>query len=223
MRRVSESCNNSPTSALGFTATIGVLIKCETSSYSVVMAGLLLTCLSARCTPLPQRRESREIVAVVRRVTCWKRANPALTTQFLRRRPRTGRFSRVSGLTARAAFPLRFHDGAPHALAAVMTNTHEYTSGVTARAELNRYVNLKLAALGQPPSLATAEPEFMALAAPLVRNHFEKDELFGWPLCPVDRRIQTFLDSYLSDVCPDGAARLPHRSLVLDRPGLART
>ena len=104
-----------------------------------------------------------------------------------------------------------------------MTNTYEYTSGVTASAELNRYVNLKLAALGQPPSLATAEPEFMALAAPLVRNHFEKDELFGWPLCPVDRRIQAFLDSYLRDVCPDGAARLPQRSLVLDRPGLART
>jgi len=89
--------------------------------------------------------------------------------------------------------------------------------------ELNRYVNLKLAALGQPPSLATAEPEFMALAAPLVRNHFEKDELFGWPLCPVDQRIQAFLDSYLSDVCPEGVARLPQRSLVLDRPGLGKT
>src|SRR6187549_3234421 len=104
-----------------------------------------------------------------------------------------------------------------------MSTTHEYSSGVTLRTELNRYVNLKLAALGEPPSSATAEPEFMALAAPLVRNHFEKDELFGWPLCPVDQRIQAFLDSYLSDVCPEGVARIPRRSLVLDRPGLART
>jgi hypothetical protein len=104
-----------------------------------------------------------------------------------------------------------------------MSNTPEYTSGVIPHAELNRYVNLKLAALGEPPSLATVEPEFMALAAPLVRNHFEKDELFGWPLCAVDQRIQAFLDSYLGDVCPNGIARLPRRSLVLDRPGLART
>src|SRR6478609_1530303 len=104
-----------------------------------------------------------------------------------------------------------------------MSNTHEYTSGVINRTDVNRYVNLKLAALGQPPSAVTADPEFMALAAPLVRNHFEKDELYGWPLCPIDQRIQAFLDSYLSDVCPDGAARLPRRSLVLDRAGLART
>jgi len=109
------------------------------------------------------------------------------------------------------------------ALVVGMSTTREYTPGVIPRTELSRYVNLKLAALGQPASLATAEPEFMALAAPLVRNHFEKDELFGWPLCPADKRIQAFLDSYLSDVCPEGAARLPKRSLVLDRPGLART
>lgn len=104
-----------------------------------------------------------------------------------------------------------------------MTTTHEYIPGVKPNTDLNRYVNLKLAALGQPPSVVTAEPEFMALAAPLVRNHFEKDQLFGWPLCPADERIQTFLDSYLSDACPEGVARLPRRSLVLDRPGVART
>ena len=104
-----------------------------------------------------------------------------------------------------------------------MSTTHQYASGVIQCIELDRYVNLKLAALGQPPSSATVEPEFMALAAPLVRNHFEKDERFGWPLCPVDQRIQAFLDSYLSDVCPEGVARVPQRSLVLDRPGLART
>ena len=92
-----------------------------------------------------------------------------------------------------------------------MSTTHQYTSGVIQHTELNRYVNLKLAALGQPPSSATVEPEFMALAAPLVRNHFEKDERFGWPLCPADQRIQAFLDAYLSEVCPEGVARLPRR------------
>jgi len=104
-----------------------------------------------------------------------------------------------------------------------MSTTNVCPLGVTQPVELNRYVNLKLAALGEPPSAATAEAEFMALAGPLVRNHFEKDELFGWPLCPADRRIQGFLDAYLADECPAGAPRLPHRSLVLDRPGLGRT
>ncbi len=88
--------------------------------------------------------------------------------------------------------------------------------------ELIRYINLKLAALGEPASRATAEPAFMSIAEPLLRNHYRKDELLGWPLCPADRRIQSFLDAYLRDVCPNGAPRLPQRTFVLDRPGLGR-
>jgi len=33
--------------------------------------------------------------------------------------------------------------------------------------ELYRYINLKLAALGQPTSIATEDPEFLELAGPL--------------------------------------------------------
>jgi hypothetical protein len=88
--------------------------------------------------------------------------------------------------------------------------------------ELIRYVNLKLAALGEPTSVATAEPLFMEVAGPLLQNHFQKDELLGWPLCPVDTRIQRFLDDYLADVDARDACRLPSKTLVLDRPGLAR-
>ena len=77
-------------------------------------------------------------------------------------------------------------------LAPLMSSSVSYPSGVTRHAELNRYVNLKLAALGEPASMATTETELMALAGPFVRNHFEKDELLGWPLCPVDLRIQGF-------------------------------
>jgi hypothetical protein len=43
------------------------------------------------------------------------------------------------------------------------------------------------------------------------------------PLCPADTRIQAFLDSYLKQVCPEGAPQLPAQTLVLDQPGLART
>ena len=88
--------------------------------------------------------------------------------------------------------------------------------------ELVRYINLKLVALGQAPNRATVDPYFMEIAGPLLRNYHQKDQLLGNRLCPADTRIQDFLDSYLKDVCPGGAVRLPSNSFVLDRPGLAR-
>ncbi len=88
--------------------------------------------------------------------------------------------------------------------------------------ELIRYINLKLAALGQPTSRSTADPAFLEIAGPLLRNYHRKDQLLGNRLCPADTRVQSFLDSYLADVCPQGAARLPVDSFVLDREGMAR-
>jgi hypothetical protein len=88
--------------------------------------------------------------------------------------------------------------------------------------ELIRYINLKLAALGQPTSRSTADPEFLEIAGPLLRNYHQKDQLLGSRLCPADTRVQSFLDSYLRDVVPRGAARLPVDSFVLDREGMAR-
>src|SRR5580692_1621263 len=88
--------------------------------------------------------------------------------------------------------------------------------------ELVRYINLKLAALGQPTSRSTADPAFLEIAGPLLRNYLQKDQLLGNRLCPSDTRIQSFLDSYFAGVCPGGAARLPVASFVLDREGMAR-
>src|SRR5579862_1534655 len=88
--------------------------------------------------------------------------------------------------------------------------------------ELVRYINLKLAALGQPTSQYTADPQFLDIAGPLLRNYYQKDQLLGDRLCPADARIQAFLDAYLSEVCPEGAPRLPSSTFVLDRTGLAR-
>jgi len=86
-------------------------------------------------------------------------------------------------------------------------------------AELIRYINLKLAALGQPTSRSTADPEFLEIAGPLLRNYHRKDQLLGNQLCPADTRIQTFLDSYFAGAHP---ARLPADTFVLDRAGMAR-
>src|ERR1700733_10482333 len=88
--------------------------------------------------------------------------------------------------------------------------------------ELIRYINLKLAALGQPTSRSTADPEFLEMAGPLLRNYHQKDQLLGNRLCPADTRIQSDLDSTLGDACPNGAGRLPVDSFVLDREGMAR-
>ncbi len=88
--------------------------------------------------------------------------------------------------------------------------------------ELFRYINLKLAALGQPFSQSTADRNALDIAGPLLRNYYRKDQLLGHLLCPADARIQAFLDVYLRDVMPDGAPRLPGNTFVLDRPGLAR-
>jgi hypothetical protein len=89
-------------------------------------------------------------------------------------------------------------------------------------AELVRYINLKLAALGQPTSQSTADPEFIEIAGPLLRNYYQKNQLLRGRLCPADARIQAFLDDYLGGVPTEGAPRLPSQTLVLDRPGLAR-
>jgi len=90
------------------------------------------------------------------------------------------------------------------------------------REELFRYINLKLAALGQPFNRSTADLHALEIAGPLLRNYYQKDQLLGYRLCPADARIQTFLDAYLSDAMPEGAPRLPGNTFVLDRPGLAR-
>lgn len=88
--------------------------------------------------------------------------------------------------------------------------------------ELVRYINLKLAALGQPTNPSSADAYFLEIAGPLLRNYHQKDQLLGGRLCPADDRIQAFLNSYLGDVPPGGAPRLPAHTFVLDRPGLAR-
>src|ERR1700729_1404608 len=83
--------------------------------------------------------------------------------------------------------------------------------------ELIRYINLKLAALGQPISESTADPAFIEIAGPLLRNYYQKNQLLRGRHCPVDARIQQFLDCYLGDAAPDVVPRLPSETLVLDR------
>jgi hypothetical protein len=88
--------------------------------------------------------------------------------------------------------------------------------------ELARYINLKLAALGQPLCHETADLKFLQTAGPLLRRLHQKEQLLGSHLSPVDLRVQKFLDAYLSDVCPNGAERFPAITFNLDRAGMGR-
>jgi hypothetical protein len=96
------------------------------------------------------------------------------------------------------------------------------TSPDSERQELLRYINLKLAAHGQPIVAAAGGGELVDLARGLLANFDEKTRLLDGYRCPADRRIEQFLNAHFRDVLQGQALRLPGRSIILDRHGLAR-
>ncbi len=88
------------------------------------------------------------------------------------------------------------------------------------RKRIQLYINLKLASTGQPVS-HSGDDEFMATANDLLKSYREKNRLLAGYLCPVDQRIQNFLDGYLGDL-GESVPRLPGNSLILDRYAVAR-
>ena len=93
------------------------------------------------------------------------------------------------------------------------------TSDFTDRKTI-RYINLKLALLGFPTVASHTDPEFDEMTAALLQHQHETDRLLADYLCPADQRIQSFLDDYLTET--GLVAKLPGRTFVLDRYGLAR-
>ena len=86
-------------------------------------------------------------------------------------------------------------------------------------ANLISYINVKLSQLGFSPVANEKAAELDDLVSTLVAQYREKERLLANHLCPVDQRIQTFLFDYLEDT---PVAKLPLRTLTLDRPGMAR-
>lgn len=87
---------------------------------------------------------------------------------------------------------------------------------------LVEYINLKLAALGCPIFGSLETFPFISLSKSLLANYQEQSRLLSDYLCPADRRIQNFLYDYVGEVDMDAPFRLPGKTFVLDRPGLAR-
>ena len=87
-------------------------------------------------------------------------------------------------------------------------------------AHFTPYINVKLALLGFPPVKTEESAKFSDFVSTLVAQYREKERLLSTYLCPADTRIQNFLYDYLQDV---PVTKLPLRTFVLDRPGMART
>ncbi|MDM8159845.1 hypothetical protein QUH73_08475 [Labilibaculum sp. K2S] len=95
--------------------------------------------------------------------------------------------------------------------------------------DLIRYINLQLAAMGQPIFTENSEgeknqlsdPKFIQLTDSLIKNYRAQSRLLADHLCPVDQRIQNFLNEYLEDVDTE-VAKLPTSTFILDQPGIAR-
>ena len=90
------------------------------------------------------------------------------------------------------------------------------------REEIIRYINLKLAALGVSVAGGGAHTGFLTVAHDLLADFREFRRLLDRYLCPVDQRIQNFLDVHFADEHLVGPLQLPTQTFVLDRHGMAR-
>ncbi|WP_367155849.1 hypothetical protein [Methylomonas sp. HYX-M1] len=89
--------------------------------------------------------------------------------------------------------------------------------------QLHLYINLKLASCGQPTCIDAESAAFMETAQDLLDSYLEKNRLLAnSTLYPADRRIQDFLDRYLSDLGLEQLPTLPTMTFELDRHGVAR-
>ncbi len=92
-----------------------------------------------------------------------------------------------------------------------------------------QYINLQLAALGQPLFTGETEEEeklasarFISLTEGLISSFREKSRLLTGHLSPADTRIQNFINDYLKELNFDKSLRLPDTTFVLNQPGMAR-
>jgi hypothetical protein len=88
------------------------------------------------------------------------------------------------------------------------------------RAKLQQAINLRLTILGFAPLGDPSSVAWAKLAAPLLARLQEEGRMRPAQLCPVDERIQSYLERAFAGASP--APRLPARTFVLDEPGLAR-
>ena len=98
------------------------------------------------------------------------------------------------------------------------------------RKDIIRYINLQLAAMGQPifkdephyQESPLSDPKFIELTQNLIQNYKAKSRLLSDHLCPADERIQNFIGEYMNDMPEDEIAKLPSSTFLLDQENIAR-
>jgi hypothetical protein len=97
------------------------------------------------------------------------------------------------------------------------------------RKDMIQYINLQLAALGQPlfyddsdAKNKLSNAKFISLTEDLISSFRENSRLLSHHLSPVDTRIQKFLDDYLKDIKIDKSWKIPNNTFVLNQPGIGR-
>ncbi len=90
------------------------------------------------------------------------------------------------------------------------------------RSSMFRYIHLKLLALGLPGILPETDTGYSELADALLANYRQKSRLLSDYRCPVDRRIEDFLQQQCAALNLPEPLWLPSESFVLDQPGIAR-
>src|SRR6056297_2894571 len=91
------------------------------------------------------------------------------------------------------------------------------------RERLHSYIAFQMASAGLlPPQDEVQANSMAAFSTGILQSLQEKNRLLTEHRAPVDRRIETFLNSYFHDDVGDHPVRLPSRSLTLDRHGMAR-
>jgi hypothetical protein len=84
--------------------------------------------------------------------------------------------------------------------------------------KLRRIISVKLASLGFDVKNSTGD-DMLQIASKLLESYREQSRLLESHLCPIDQRIQNFLDSVLPEA---EAVHLPSQTLGVDKYGLAR-
>jgi phosphoenolpyruvate carboxykinase (diphosphate) len=102
------------------------------------------------------------------------------------------------------------------------TVTTEFDSTSQRELEDLQYINLQLAALGQPTCDVEGDKHYLKIADSLLKNYSQQRRLLAKYRCPADQRIQDFFSVYFQRNGLDVGVYLPRETFVLERKGLAR-
>ena len=89
-------------------------------------------------------------------------------------------------------------------------------------AKLTEYINIKLRSRGCPTFGEDKDYPFLQLGNSLLKSVQEKNRLLKDYLCPVDQRVQNYLESIFEPLGLEKRVWVPTDAMVLERHGMAR-